>query len=358
MNTRLMSICLLCGCVVGVAGADVVTLTDGSKLLGSVERMEDGQLVLHTEFAGTLEIDASMIATVQTDEPVNVGMDTGDRLVGPIEWKPEIEAGVVQTAMGGIPVKLERVSAIWPQDGESPEVRAMQEQIAKVEAEAEAARARWELTAELGLLYTEGNSDTMDFRGRIEARRVAPRDLLKLYVSGEYSEENDERSAHEVKGGAYYEHLFTKRFFGYGRIDLEYDEFEDLDLRVSNALGVGYYFIKEEAHEFKGRGGIGYLHETYNDGRVEDRMEAELGIDYRLDIKEWMRFTHSTTWFPTFDGLDDYRLVSDSGLIFPLGDSDVWKIKLGALYEYDSKPNPGRERLDQTYYANLMLDVK
>jgi hypothetical protein len=64
------------------ASADVVTLTDGSRVLGTVQRLQDGKLIMETQFAGTLEIDASLIETIATDAPVNVGVDTGDRLVG------------------------------------------------------------------------------------------------------------------------------------------------------------------------------------------------------------------------------------------------------------------------------------
>ncbi len=338
--------------------ADVVTLSDGSRLLGTVERMGNGKLILATKFAGTIEIDATMIASIQTDQPVNVGMDSGDRLVGPVEWKPQIDRAVVQTEMGGVPVSIDRITAIWPQDGKSPEVLAMEAQLAKAQEEADAAMARWSATLEAGLFVTEGNKDIFRASGRAEARRTSAKDLLKFYISGEYSEEDDERSTSEVKGGAYYEYQFTQRWFGYGRMDLEYDEFENLDLRVSTALGVGYYWLKKPEHELKTRGGMGYLHEAYRDGLTYDAAQAELGLDYRVDLAPWVQFTHSTTWYPTFEALRDYRLVSDSALLFPLGDSKTWKLKLGALYEYDSIPNPGFERLDQTYYANILAELK
>ena len=94
------------------------------------------------------------------------------------------------------------------------------------------------------------------------------------------------------------------------------------------------------------------------DNRVVDTAQAELGFDYRIDIAPWLQFTNSSTWYPTFEGLDDYRLVSDSAFLIPLGGSEIWKLKLGAEYEYKSLPNPGRERLDQTYYANILVELK
>jgi len=359
-STRFVQLTVLVLLVFPVApgAADVITLSDGSRLIGTVERMGDGKLILVTKFAGTLEIDATQVTLVETEQKVNVGMTTGDRLVGTIEWSPAVEHPVVQTELGGIPITTDKIEAIWPEGGKSPEVLAMEEQIAKVREETEAQRAKWAVSFEAGLFSTEGNKEIIRAFGRAEARRTSLKDLLKFYLSAEYSEEDDARSTHEVKGGAYYEYLFTERWFGYGRMDLEYDEFENLELRSSTTLGAGYYWLKKPDHELKTRAGIGYLHETYMDGVTTNTAQAEVGLDYRIDITPWMRFTHGTTWYPTFEALRDYRLVSDSALLFPLGDTDTWKLKLGALYEYDSIPNPGFESLDQTYYANILLELK
>ena len=359
-RTRFVQLTVLVLLVFPVApgAADVITLSDGSRLIGTVERMGDGKLILVTKFAGTLEIDATQVTLVETEQKVNVGMTTGDRLVGTIEWSPAVEHPVVQTELGGLPITTDKIEAIWPEGEKSPEVLAMEEQIAKVQEEMEAQRPRWTATLEAGLFYTDGNSEIFRASARAEAQRTTVKDLLKFYVSGEYSEEDKERSAHEIKGGAYYEYLFTERWFAYGRSDLEYDEFENLDLRFSTAVGAGYYWLKKPEHELKTRAGIGYLHETYMDGLTTNAAQAEVGLDYRIDITPWMRFTNTSTWYPTFEALRDYRLVSDSAFLFPLGDSDIWKLKLGALYEYDSIPNPGFESLDQTYYANVLLELK
>lgn len=355
-RAALVGACLAGLAVVGVA--DVVTLSDGSRLLGKVERMSEGKLIFVTQFAGTLEIDAKLLVRIETDEPVNVGMTTGDRLVGPIEWKEPIDRAVVETELGGIAVNVEGIEAIWPRDGKSPEVMALEAQMEQVRAEAEAARAKWTATFEAGLLYREGNKEVFNVRGGMELVRKSPKDLLKFYLTGVYAEDSGKRSEHEVKGGAYYEYLFTERWFAYARSELEYDEFENLDLRFSTAFGPGYYWIKKPDHELKTRAGIGFLHESYRDDTTANKVEGEVALEYRLDVAPWMQFKHGTTWYPTFEALRDYRIVSDTALIFPLANSEIWKLKLGAKYEYDAIPNPGFERLDQTYYANILAEIK
>jgi putative salt-induced outer membrane protein YdiY len=183
-------------------------------------------------------------------------------------------------------------------------------------------------------------------------------DLWKFYLMGQYGEQNELRSVAEVKGGIYFEHLFGERPFAYMRNEAEYDEFENIDLRYTLIVGGGYYWLKEPTHQFKTFAGVGYLHETYSNGETRDDPQGEVGLEYMVDLTEWLKFTHNASWYPTFESLSDYRLVFDTAFLMPLGTSDKWKLKLGATHEYDSIPQPGLERLDQTYYANILLELK
>lgn len=353
---------LLAAAALGLAGvsavADVVELKDGSRLVGQVVRMQDGKIKLITEFAGEIIIDATQLVRIETEQPVEVALSTGDKLVGTIEYSDSAEVPVIKTQVGDIPVSVDKMDAIWEQGGKSPEILALEEQSAKLAEENAARLPKWTLTLEIGATYTEGNTDTLNARGRIEARRSTEVDQLVLYILGNYGEENDSRSEAEAKAGMQYEYLFTERIFAFINSELEYDEFENLKLRAIVAGGVGVYWLKDPGHELKTGIGAGMQHETFFDDTNDTSAILELGLDYLLEINPWLTFTHAARYYPTFDGIDDYRLTFDSALVFPIGESDIWKIKLGALYEYDSMPNAGRESLDQTYYGNLVAELK
>jgi len=140
-------------------------------------------------------------------------------------------------------------------------------------------------------------------------------------------------------------------------MELEYDEFEDLDLRATAAAGLGRYWIKKDEHEFKTRAGLGYRHEAFNNGVTRDDAIADLGMDYRVDIAPWLQFTHSGTFIPSLEDFGDYRLNLDTAFIFPLK-NDAWKLKLGMRNDYNSNPTGDLERLDNTYYANILVEIK
>ncbi|MFP6887308.1 MAG: hypothetical protein VB997_07075, partial [Opitutales bacterium] len=68
----------LFGLTLGFAGAlpaDVVVITNGSRLVGKVLGVDDGNLTLATEYAGHLRISLPKIAGVQTDENTFLRLD-------------------------------------------------------------------------------------------------------------------------------------------------------------------------------------------------------------------------------------------------------------------------------------------
>ena len=340
---------------VSASWADTVHTTDGSQIVGKVVRMAEGSLTIQTAFAGELTIAADQIAGLAIDEKVNVALASGDTLVGTVTAGQGGQGAVVASLVGDIPVEAGQIAAVWAEGAESPAVAA-----AKVAADAEIAKYKpnWSATLEGGVTKKEGNTESLEGRGRFVVRRRTSEDLLRFYAQAEYGEIDRQRNRNEYIGGVYFENNLTDRFNWYVRGELEYDEFENLDLRTTAAAGLGYYWLKKPHHELQTRAGGGYRHESYSDDTTNDDAILDLGLDYRLDIKEWAQFTHSTTYSPSVEEFGSYRLTLDTAVAVPLADSEVWKFKIGMMNEYNSDPQPGVKDLDNTYYANLVLELK
>ena len=335
--------------------ADTIVTSDGSRVVGEVLGLNDGKLTVATGFAGEILIDISEVVSISTDKPVNIEFDSGDKLFGKVSHGSGEDKPVMKTALGDVAVNPASMTAIWREGEQSPETVAARAEMERVKEEL---TPKWSLTLEAGGKATEGNTDTLEGRGKFELRRKTQDDLLKFYASADYSEQNDRRNRNEYKGGVFYERMLTERWNWYTRFEMEHDEFEILDLRSTVAAGAGYYWIKKSDHELATRAGVGYRHESYDNGETSDDGVLDFGLDYRLDIYTWAQFTHATTYSPSFDDFDDYRLTLDTAFAFPLANSDVWKLKLGMLNEYNSRPQPGLDRLDNTYYANVVLEIK
>ena len=334
--------------------ADIVTTSDGSRLVGTVESISEGKLVIQTGIAGRLEIDASKVTGISTDGPVNVAFSSGDTLVGPIMASAQTGESIVQSKLGDIPISPSDITLVWPEGQEHPQIAAIREQ---AEVEIEASKPQWSVTLEGGASYTEGNIDELVGHGRFDVKRTTKDDLLNLYLAGKYAEQEKKRTTNEYSGGMRYENSLTERWFWYARTELEYDEFEGIDLRATAAAGGGYYWLKRPDHELKTGLGVGYRHESYANGRTEDAAVLDLGLDYRLDVTPWAQFTHSTAYCPDFLEFNDYRLKFDTALLVPFKD-ERWAWKIGMRNEYNSRPQRGFDRLDNTYYTSIVLSLK
>ncbi len=336
------------------ATADVVETSDGSRLVGTIEQIADGRLVILTRIAGRLEIDASEVTAISTDRPVHVAVSSGDTLVGRMEASPEDDGSVIRSKLGDISISLTSITVLWPEGAENPQLVTMREE---AQAQIEAARPKWSATLEAGANRTEGNTDTLDGHGRFDLKRTTTDDLLHFYLAGKYAEQDDKRSTNEYFGGARYESSVTQRRYWYARGELEFDEFEDIDLRATVAAGAGYYWLKQPEHELKINIGGGYRHESYDDGRVENDAVLDLGLDYRLDLTPLAQFTHSAVYTPNIEDTNSYRLKLDTALVIPFKDERLaWKI--GMRNDYNSRPQEDFDRLDSTYYTSIVLSLK
>lgn len=338
--------------VATAARADQVILTDGSTLVGTIERLMDGKLYITTDFAGKLEIDAAKVKSISSSGKVNVGFKTGDTLLGVSTSSADGSSAKVSSGVGDVSYTIDQVSAVWPEGAPGPAEIAAQKEIEKL-------TPKWTASIEGGIVATDGNTDTLVGRARAEVNRKSSVELFKLYASADYGEQNDERNKNEYIAGGRYEHsIWGEKAFWYARTEFEYDEFEDLDLRATAALGLGYYWLKKPEHELKTSVGGGYRHQAFMDGSTTDDPILDLGLDYRLDVAAWATFAHSTYYNPSLEDFGDYRLVFDTSLMFPIGKTEQWKFKTGVKNEYNSDPQPGFDRLDNTYYANLVLEFK
>ncbi len=352
---QLLIVAVVVGCLApGSVSADIVTTVDGSRLVGTVEQIVDGRLVMLTEFAGRLEIDVSKLARISTDRSVNVELTGGETFYGALATTPEGATYVVDSGTGDHRFAPADISQLWGASAQSPRAIATQE---KEQAEFEAARPKWTVSLEGGLTRREGNTNILTGRGRFDAKRTNKAGLLHLYLAGKYDEQDDIRTTNEYFAGVRYERQVGDSRFWYARSELEFDEFEDIDLRATAAVGLGRYWIKRPNRELKTSIGLGYRREMYDDDRTEDDAVLDVGLDYRADIAPWAQFTHSASYSPDFQEIGNYRLTFDTALRIPFKNERLaWKV--GVRNEYNSRPQPGFDRLDNTYYTSIVLTLK
>jgi len=355
--------------------ADEILLDDGSRVVGQITSIVDNQVAISTAFAGDLKIDAQRLRGITTAQPMAVTLASGDRVVGTLNYDATAGQRVTGGTLGDVPVALGDVRSVWPaadadaataaavSDPEAREVIARtQERVKELEAEVveleKAQKSLWSVRLQAGLSGQSGNTESIAVRGRVEGKRESANDRLFLFGSGRYSRENSVVSANEIIGGARLEVDITPRLYAFAKVELEYDEIENIDLRALATGGLGYFWIREDDEHLKTSFGVGYQFEAYRNGGNESEAILDIGLDYRKAIAPWILFTHTTQYYPTLDEISEFRLVLNTGFEIPLTTDKKWKLKIGVENRYNSQPPPATKRMDTFYFADLVLDFQ
>jgi putative salt-induced outer membrane protein YdiY len=391
--------------------ADQITLTDGSRIVGTIDRLAASTLVITTRFAGPLTVDTSQLQGLSSDRPLIITLTDGRTLTGQPLYSPDAGQTILSTTGSTLTITPADIHIITPvpqpsatttaTTPPSPETApapaplppaqagataptlqtpplseadaqtaAEVEQIMKIRADADEKIANiltppppappklWALRLELGLAGDTGNNERFAIRGRAQADRTTEINRLKTFIAGDYAEDDGRRSANEITAGTDYEHDIAARTFLFLSAQVEQDEFEDLDLRVVGTGGIGYFLIKQELQELKTRIGLGYETNEYSDNTSDEFVVAQAGYEYRLDLSQWLRFTHSLTYYPSVeDPASDYRFEMLTAAEIPIGAADSnWRLRTGMKNNFDADPQPGIERLDTSYFLNLVYN--
>jgi hypothetical protein len=345
LNPLLQSLTLLCLLGASVAAADLLELRDGSRLHGKILQIENGEVVLETAYAGTIKVQQAAVLGFSTDGPVNVALASGSSLLGRVihqgdQLQIEVEDGTLQT-------RSDRVRATWQAGGESPQGRALR-------AEAEALRRRWTYEVSADLAGKSGNTDALGAGAGVRATLAGPQDKLQFSGSYGYQEQNDAKTIDQARGAIDYSAQFSNGWSWYVRSELGRDQIQNLDFFSTNAFGIGRDFIRSEQQTLTGRVGLAYRYESYGTGRTESSPGLDLALLHTARFGFGL-INNSISLIPAFDDFADYRLFHESSYEVPISGSEAWKLRIGLTNDYNSRPEPGKEKLDTTYFSRLLF---
>lgn len=319
----------------GDAWSDSIHLKNGSHIVGAITGMNGGKLVVKTEFAGEISIVLDAIESIETDRETGYKLDTGEVLSGQLHFddgrqKLLIGETHIDAALGAIVAIGDPVELSGPM-------------------------VNWLGRAEFGATFKDGNTDELDLNALISTTREGDSGRLTLLLRGEYVENNDIKTDNAVFSSARYEYDLTERRYVLGISQVEYDEFEDLDLRLVVGGGVGYFFVNKEHQLLKGLASLVYQHEQFADGTHTDNAMVLLGYEYRLDLHDWFQFRSESLLFANITTTNDWRFYADNAIEVPVSSKEAWKIRFGIRNEYDNEPEPGIEQMDTTAYSSLVF---
>lgn len=338
-NHRFFSFAALIGLLAAPLAADVIETKNGARIVGTVVKVDEGAVLVKTDYAGDLTIKQSEVTAITTDQPITVRLASGTVLTGTVST--EGSAVRITGSDGQLTTTVDKVAATWAAGEEDPQTAAL--------------RRRWTYEAAVDITGKTGNKEQTGTALSARAVMKTPQDTLQFYTAYDRQVADGQKSADQFKAGVDYQNNFSGRKSWYVRDEGGFDRVKDVDLYNVAAFGLGYDIIKEPKHTLTGRAGLSYRYEGYGDPTVEDVSSA--GLDLGL-AHEWeftnSRLVNRVSFVPTFEDFGVFRLTHESFYEIPLI-APNWKLRLGVANDYNSEPGPGIEEMDTTYFTRLVL---
>jgi len=211
----------------------------------------------------------------------------------------------------------------------------------------------WAASVELGVNGSAGNSQTVNTRVGVHAKRKSEQHLFDLDFSYINNKSDSIETANQGLLNTRYDWLLPDSPWSlFVNDSLEFDRFRAFDIRWAANLGIGYALIRNDITTLAGRFGSGVSQEV---GGPESRYvpEATFGMLFEHQINELQKVTAKVDYFPDWQDFGGYRINSDVGWEILLSKAMNLSLKLGALDRYDSTPNGAKP--NDLNYSLLLL---
>ncbi len=211
----------------------------------------------------------------------------------------------------------------------------------------------WKGGVELGFDGSEGNSETLNFRFAIDAKRKTDLNILDLDLDYRKKTTDSRETANRLYFDGRHEWLLLDSpWTWFVHQTTEFDEFKAYDVRVSLDTGIGYQFIETDETTLLARCGSGLSREI---GGPDDSFvpELALGLDFDHQLTQRQKLSVSAEYTPDLTGFSDFRLNTKAGWEVLLDEEWNLSLKLTVLDRYDSTPNGARAN-DLDYSITLL----
>jgi putative salt-induced outer membrane protein YdiY len=300
--------------------ADQVLLYNGDHFSGEIVRMEDGLLTIRIAYVPTetVQIRWQDVSCINSDRKLSfvLGEDT-------------VTGSAVCAEVGRIRIINEKLGTL--NTLALTDLRAINPSI-------------YSGIFNFGGTLASGNTNTkganLSTRFQVRTKRH------RFTVEGKfnYAESEGTTTARNSTGSIKYDNFATEKIYTYAQSLVERDDFQNLNLRSTQGLGMGYQFYDQRNKNLFAEAGISFLNEDYI--AKEDRQSASgrwsVGLNYDV-IPDKVKLFHFQEGYYTPDS-DAWYIRTEQGFRMPLiGNISV---NLEVDWRFNSKPDPDKRKAD------------
>ncbi|MCA9473512.1 MAG: DUF481 domain-containing protein [Nitrospirales bacterium] len=325
--------------------ADEVRLTNGDRITGTIIRMEQDSLVLKTFYGGEIRLDWNVIEGFQSTEPVTIELHDGSQLRGIVDASDPEEI-----------IMIDPEEVITPPEKEKT-IRKIS--LATISAINPLPAFQYEGNTSFGGNRTAGNSSTQ----AVNASADWTFRFLKKHRAGiggryNYGESHDTVTARNSRASLSYDYFVSEKIFLNFDELFEQDSFQDLTVRSSTTIGLGYQFFDSEEHTLAISAGPGFVLQDFQ-SRATIRNPTGL---WSIDWKYWL-IPNGVEVFVDHQGFQDFGGNSSA---LRVNSRQGFRLKLNrymfVTFQYDlrfnSRPLFNNKKLDEALIFGIGFDLK
>jgi hypothetical protein len=330
------------------ASADQISMKDGDRITGDIVKKDGDTVTVKSKNFGTVTLKWTDVATVKSDQPINVSLSDGKTVKANIETRD----GRIQVAAPGAPQTVDPKDVVTLRNDAEQKIyeRFLHPGLLDL----------WTITGGLNLAGAKGNAQTFTLTTPINFVRASNTTRTTAYFNSIRSSATvngvDSQTAEAVRGGWAYNRDLTKKIFANLFNDYEYDKFQALDLRVVIGGGAGYNLWSRETSRLSVVGGIDWNREAFGasgSSAAFTRNSAEFywGNDFNYKLNSRTSLVQGFRMFDNLSNSGEYRINADLGATTQLTKWLNWNIALSERYLSD--PVPGRKKSDFLYSTGV-----
>jgi putative salt-induced outer membrane protein len=332
--------------------ADKVALVNGDVLTGEITKLDKGVLHL-TYHKQKLELPWEEISAIESAENVHLLLEDGQTLVGVLKISAA-GSEVATSSAGLVALRKEAITSIRS----SAEETAYQAQIARLRNPG--LIDLWSGFIDTGLATTQGNAESTTVNVSFSAARTSPRDKISVFLTSLYARSDASgvalTTANAIRGGFRYNVNVNERLFSFGFTEMDYDEFQGLDLRFVPGGGFGYRWLRTDRTRFEFFGGGSLNREFYQGDISRTSGELVLGEEIFRQLFTGMHLEHKLTFYPNMSDTGEYRINLDNALVTRLA---RWiSLQLTLSNRLNSNPITGKEKNDLLFTTGLRFNFE
>jgi len=314
------------------AAADEVHLKNGNRLSGTIISMNEGKLMLETDFAGRLSIDWSRVERIESESPIEVVLSDGTRVQGTAA--PDAASGRLElrlTPTTAAPLDLARVAAINP-----PVEPAV----------------RFSGRINVGLNKASGNTDTETAHADAELIARSTNHRVSTGAAFTRASKDNRKTEENMLGGLKHDYFLTPKLYFYTAGLAERDEFKNISFRGTLGPGLGYQFFEGELMNLAVEAGPSYVYTNFDSGTSEDSAAGRWAVRFdRFFFEKLFQYYFTNEGFASASDAGDVFMFTRTGLRFPIR----YGFSLNAGFEWDWDNEPAEDAGKSDYRSVLSL---